>query len=175
MGIEAREIKIVPIESIKKNPKNRNKHPEDQIQRLADIIAENGFRTPLVVSNQSGLLVAGHGRLLAAIKAGLKEVPVIFQDFDSPEQEYQHGIADNAIQTWAEIDLAGINADLGDLGPDFNIDLLGLKDFILEPADKPPQIEDFEEASEKKMKFYTCPHCEKEFEEKQAMVRTIDG
>jgi hypothetical protein len=137
MGIEAREIKIVPISEIKPSPRNRNTHPLAQIERLAKIIEKNGFRTPLIVSNQSGHLVAGHGRLEAARMAGMVELPVIFQDFESEEQEFQHGVACNALQLWSELDLSGINADIAELGP-FDLDLLGLRNFTVDVADKEP-------------------------------------
>lgn len=134
--IRSKEIRLVPIGEIQPNPKNRNKHSEEQIKRLCEIIEYQGFRKPLVVSNQSGLLVAGHGRLMAAQRLGFTELPVIFQDFDSPEQEYADMVADNAISSWAELDLSGINADLPDLGPDFDIDLLGIKNFKIDVAEK---------------------------------------
>lgn len=136
MEIKAKEIKIVPTSSLIKNPKNRNHHPQDQIERLAETYKYQGMRTPIVVSNQSGFIVAGNGRYLAAIRAGLKELPVSFQDFDSPEQEYAFGIADNGLGAWAELDLSAINTDLADLGPDFNLDMLGIKNFTLDMADK---------------------------------------
>lgn len=128
--------KMVPIRELKPHPKNRNKHPEEQLRRLADILDYQGWRYPIKVSKLSGLITSGHGRLEAAQLLGLKEVPVNYQEYESEEQEYADLTADNAIALWAEIDLAGINSDLGDLGPDFNIDMLGLKDFVLEPADK---------------------------------------
>lgn len=131
-----KEVKWVPVNEIKPNKKNRNSHPEDQIKRLASIIAYQGFRTPLIVSNRTGLLVAGHGRLIAAKQLSLKTVPVSFQDFESEEQEYAASVSDNAIASWSELDLSGINSDIPELGPDFNIDMLGIKDFVLEPADK---------------------------------------
>lgn len=133
---------MVPVDKIKPNDKNRNTHSEEQIEHLAKQYAYQGFRNPLIVSNRSGLLVAGHGRLLAAKKAGLTELPVIYQDFDDDTQEYAFGVADNATADWAELDLSGINMDLGDLGPDFNIDLLGIKDFVLEPAEMIPQCDE---------------------------------
>lgn len=128
--------KMVKLKELKPHPKNRNKHPDEQITRLAEILEYQGWRYPIKVSKLSGFITAGHGRLEAATKLGLKEVPVNFQEYESEEQEYADLTADNAIALWAEIDLAAINVDLADLGPDFNIDLLGLKDFILEPADK---------------------------------------
>lgn len=100
------------------------------------LIEYQGFRQPIIVSNRSGLVVAGHGRLEAAKKLGLAEVPVAFQDFEDDEQEYAFGISDNAIASWAELDLSGINMDLPDFGPDLNLDNLGIKDFVLEPFDK---------------------------------------
>jgi hypothetical protein len=134
--IKANSIEILDISKCVPNKKNRNKHSDEQITRLADIIKYQGFRSPLIISNRSGLVVAGHGRLLAAKFLGLKEVPVIYQDFDSEEQEYAAQVSDNAIASWAELDLSGINADIGELGPDFDLEMLGIKDFELEPADK---------------------------------------
>lgn len=63
-------------------------------------------------------------------------MPCILQDFDDEDQEYAYGVSTNSIASWAELDLSGINADLPELGPDFDIDLLGIKDFVLDPADK---------------------------------------
>lgn len=133
--IRSRKIEMVAIEDVRPNNRNRNKHPEAQIERLIKIIKHQGFRQPLIVSNQSGLLVAGHGRLIAAKRLGMTEVPVVFQDFESEEQEYQAQVSDNAIASWAELDLAGINADIPELGP-FDIDLLGIENFAVEIADK---------------------------------------
>lgn len=133
--VHAVAIRMVPLADIKLNPNNRNKHPADQVARLAELYRYHGMRQALTVSNQSGLLVAGEGRWLAAQAAGLDEVPVSFQDFDSPEQEYAYGVADNGISEWAELDLSAINMDLQELGPDFDLNMLGLQGFVLEPAD----------------------------------------
>lgn len=129
-------IEWVDTNSVIPNAKNRNKHSKEQIERLAKIIKANGWRHPIIVSNLSGQVVVGHGRLEAAKLLGEQKVPVHFQDFANKEEEFQFGIADNAIASWAELDFAGINADLPDMGPDFDLDLLGIKDFELEPADK---------------------------------------
>ncbi len=127
---------LLPVAECSPHPKNRNKHPKDQIKRLAEILKYQGWRYPIKISNRSHFVTSGHGRIEAARFNGWDTVPVNFQDYDSEEQEYADVQADNAIASWAELDLSGINADIGDLGPDFNIDLLGLKDFVLEPADK---------------------------------------
>lgn len=128
--------KMVAVEDLKPHPKNRNKHPADQITRLAEILSYQGWRYPVKISKRSGYVTSGHGRIEAAKENEWDEVPVNYQDYESDEQEYADVQADNAIASWAELDLKSVNVDLGELGPDFNIDLLGIKDFVLEPADR---------------------------------------
>lgn len=129
------DIKLTKITKLNPNPKNRNKHSKEQVERLAKLIDHYGWRLPIIVSNQSGLIVSGHGRLLAAKKLKLKEVPVSYQNFRKEDEERAFGISDNAIASWAELDMEGINLDLAELGP-MDIDLLGIKNFEIEPADK---------------------------------------
>lgn len=136
MQIKSKEIQIVDIDSLIPNPKNNNKHPPEQIERLSKLIEYQGFRNPLVVSNRSGFVLCGHGRIEAAKKAGLKQVPVMFQDFENEAQEYAYLTSDNAIASWAELDLSAVNTEMLDLGPDFDIDLLGIKEFVIEPIEK---------------------------------------
>lgn len=134
--IHCKYDELINPKELKNHPKNRNKHGQDQIERLAELYKYHGIRHPIIVSNLSKCIVAGHGRKLAAIRAGIKEMPVVYQDFDSSESEYAFIQADNAIALWAELDLAGINEDIGDLGPDFDINMLGIQDFTLDVAEK---------------------------------------
>ncbi len=129
--IRAKEIKLIPLSEIKLNPKNRNIHSESQIEHIARIIKKTGFRRPGTISNQSGLLVCGEGRYHAAKKIGLKEMPVMFQDYESEALEFADAIADNALDKQAELDNASILQDTLDFGPDFDFDLLGIPDFKL--------------------------------------------
>ena len=138
--------------SLKNHPKNRNKHPQDQIDRLAELYQYHGIRHPIIVSNLTGFIVAGHGRKLAAIRAGIAEYPVTYQDFDNEDAEYAFIQSDNAIASWSELDLSAINLDIGDLGPDFNIDMLGIKSFEIEVADKEIKIPSA-------TKEVICPNC----------------
>ncbi|MBO5781307.1 MAG: site-specific DNA-methyltransferase, partial [Opitutales bacterium] len=94
------------IESLVLNPRNNNVHPESQIDRLAKIIKYTGFRSPVVVSTRSGFVVKGHGRIAAARKLGLSQVPVDLQDYDDEAQEWADMIADNKIASYAEFDEA---------------------------------------------------------------------
>lgn len=136
MNVQAKDISLVEIHRLVPNKKNNNKHPPDQIERLAKLIEFQGFRNPVVVSNRTGFIVAGHGRLEAAKKLGWDKVPVMYQDFESEAQEYAYLTSDNAIASWAELDLSAVNQEMLDLGPDFDIDMLGIKDFVIEPIEK---------------------------------------
>lgn len=137
MKIRSSSITLVDVNSLVPHPKNCHDHPKEQIERLAKIIEYQGFRNPLTVQAGTNLIVTGHGRLMAAKKLGMKEVPVIYQEFESDEQLYAHLVADNAIgkDTWATLDLSAINLELENLGPDLDVDMLGLKDFVIEPLD----------------------------------------
>lgn len=135
MEIKCSYTKLVPIEEIKPYSRNSNVHPKDQIERLAKLIDNHGMRHPVIVSTLSGEVVAGNGRLDALKLLGVKEVPVDYQDFENADLEYAFSVSDNAIAEWAELDLSMINAELENIGP-LDIELLGLKDFEIEVADK---------------------------------------
>lgn len=118
--------KIVPTGDVKPNPKNPNQHPESQIEMLAKIITTQGWRAPVTVSTRSGLVVRGHGRLMAAKFAGLEFVPVDFQHYESNDAELADLLADNKIAELSEIDnklLADVFADIDTSSLD--VDLTG--------------------------------------------------
>ncbi len=96
--------RLVPIGELKPHPQNPNRHSETQISMLADLIRSVGWRFPIVVSNRSGFIIAGHGRLLAAQRLGLELVPVDFQDFATEAEEMIQLLADNKIPELARRD-----------------------------------------------------------------------
>jgi len=134
--IDCAHDELVEIHKLIPNPKNPNKHTKEQIERLAQIIDYQGMRSPIVVSKRSGFITKGHGRLEALKKLGWDKAPVDFQDYENDAMEYADIVADNAIAEWAAQDLGEINLEMLDLGPDFDVDLLGLKDFSIEPVEK---------------------------------------
>ncbi len=93
-----RTIEVTP------NPRNPNKHPEEQIALLARIIKAQGWRAPITVSTLSHMIVRGHGRLAAAKRLGAKEVPVDFQDYKNEQEEWADLIADNRLAELANMD-----------------------------------------------------------------------
>lgn len=110
------------------NPRNPNQHPKRQIELLAKIIEFQGWRAPVTVSNRSGFVVRGHGRLLAGLLLGC-QVPVDRQDYASDAEEWADLIADNRIAELAEIDDEELAKLLHDLdGLDLDMDLTGYTD-----------------------------------------------
>ena len=132
MKVQCAHEELQPIEELKAHPKNPNQHPERQVELLAKIIAATGWRSPIVVSKRSGFITKGHGRLLAAFKAGFTEVPVDLQDYDSEEEELADMVADNDIADLAEMDLDMRSSILEEL----------------EAMDYPMELVDFSEAEE---------------------------
>jgi len=157
MKVHCKFDELIDPKKLKHHPKNRNNHPDDQIDRLAKILNYQGWRYAIKVSKKSGFITSGHGRVITAIKNKWKQVPVVYQDYDDEDQEYADVQADNSIASWAELNWSEINNDLADLGPDFDIDLLGLKDFALDLAEK-----EFDPSHTKEDKPHkVCPHCGK--------------
>lgn len=138
MDIKSKEIKMVSIHSIVENPKNANRHSIEQIKRLEKLIEYQGFRVPLIISNRTGFLIAGHGRLEAAKNLDIEKVPVVFQDFENEAQEYAFLVSDNEIARWAELDRHSVYTEMENMElEEFDIELLGIEDFSLEVEEIP--------------------------------------
>lgn len=106
-------------------PHNARTHSEAQIERIANSIARFGFTNPILVTADN-MIIAGHGRWLAAIKVGLASVPTIVIDGWSPSELRAYIIADNQLALdagWDETILRVELLDLRDAG--FDLDLIG--------------------------------------------------
>ncbi len=129
--VRATEIKFIDIASVVYNPRNANIHTKKQIDELARLIGYQGFRNPVVISNRSGFLLAGHGRIEAIKQLGWTKVPAIFQDFDNEAQEYSYLVSDNEIARWAMLDYDSIHTILQEL-PEVDTSYLGIENFKLD-------------------------------------------
>lgn len=115
------------------NPKNPNTHPDRQIQMLAQIIKSQGWRKPITISNRSGFVVSGHGRLQAAFQLGIDKVPVDYQNYESEAAEHADLVADNRIAELSETDDALMAEILKELEcMDIDMSLTGYDDEALE-------------------------------------------
>ena len=131
---------IVEINKLKENPQNPNTHPSVQIDLLAQIIKKTGWRAPITVSNLSGFIVKGHGRLQAAKAAGFKHCPVEYQNFQDEEEEMAALLADNKLAELAEIDVE----KLTEIFKDYEFEDLSLTGYSQEEFDE--LVDVFEEA-----------------------------
>lgn len=143
---------------------NNVTHSEKQVERLASSIKEFGFNVPLLV-NSENVLIAGHGRLLAAKKLGLAAVPVIRLEHLSPAQEKAWRILDNKLARESEWDLGNLELELEFLKEsDFDVDGWGLGDFIKTPDFSPASEEDQGKLDELEPKLVQCPSCQCTFD-----------
>ena len=114
--------------TLKPNPVNPNRHSAHQIQLLASIIQDQGWRNPVTVSKRSGLIVRGHGRLEAALLIGCETIPVDEQDYASDAEELSDLLADNRLSELSELDegdLRRVLRTIQESDPDFDIELSG--------------------------------------------------
>ena len=117
--------KAVDVVDLVEHPRKPNKHGDKQIALLAKIIRNQGWRNPIVVSADSGFIVAGHGRLMAAKVLNVEQVPVDYQPFDNEAEEYAHLIADNRIAELAEADKSELAKLVRELEDKIDLDLTG--------------------------------------------------
>lgn len=98
------KMKIVqrPLESLTPYKKNPRKN-DAAVPATMESIRRYGFRQPIVV-DKDGVIVAGHTRYRAALKLGLKTVPVVVADDLTPEQIRAYRLADNKVGELAEWD-----------------------------------------------------------------------
>src|SRR5713226_6619518 len=126
-----KHMELWPVDKLIPFAHNPRTHSDAQVAQIAASIAEFGFNNPILVDTQAGI-IAGHGRLRAARKLGLQEVPVIVLDHLTDAQKRAYLIADNQLALnagWDEeilgVELAALQAE------DFNIGLIGFEDVDL--------------------------------------------
>jgi DNA modification methylase len=128
----ARRIEIWPVDRLIPYARNARTHSEAQIAQIAGSIREFGFNAPILVDSNDGI-IAGHGRLLAARKLGMAEVPVVVLDHLSDTQRRAYIIADNRLALSADWDEEMLRVELASLQEDdFDLDVIGFSDEELE-------------------------------------------
>jgi DNA modification methylase len=124
----ANRIEIWPVDRLVPYARNARTHSPEQVAQIAASIIEFGFNAPILVDSNAGI-VAGHGRMLAARKLGLKEVPVVVLDHLSDTQRRAYILADNKLAENAGWDEKMLTAELADLERDgLDLKLVGFSD-----------------------------------------------
>jgi ParB-like chromosome segregation protein Spo0J len=95
------QIRYVSPGILRPHPRNARNHSERQIAKIAASIRSFGFNIPVNVDDD-GQLLAGHGRVLAALKLGLKEVPSVALWHLSETQRRVFTLADNRLGVLSE-------------------------------------------------------------------------
>jgi len=119
----ADKVESWPIERCSPAARNPRTHSAVQVAQIAASIREWGWTIPLLV-DEKGVLIAGHGRLLAAKKLGLKKVPVMVAAGWTEKQKRAYLLADNklALNAGWDSELLKVElADLRELGADISI------------------------------------------------------
>jgi len=125
------EIKTVKIDELKVFEGNPKKHPEEQINKIVRSFSEYGWTNP-ILATKDNMIVAGHARVEAAKKAGIREVPVIYLPFEG-KKALAYAIADNKLaeREWDFGKMADLLTELDD--GQFNLELTG---FDIEEVEK---------------------------------------
>lgn len=117
--------KTVKTASLIPYARNSRTHSEQQISKIAASIKEFGFLNPVIIDGSSGI-VAGHGRVMAAQKLGMDELPVIEASHLSDAQRRAYVIADNRLALDAGWDDEMLRVEFDELGAlGFDLELTG--------------------------------------------------
>lgn len=108
------EIERIKVAALREYERNARTHPRKQIEQVARSIEEFGFTNPILIDG-SGMIIAGHGRLLAAKHLGMNEVPCIRLGHLNEQQVRALVLADNKIAEGAGWDQQLLKAELADL------------------------------------------------------------
>ena len=120
------KIELKSIDSLIPYAKNARIHNDSQIAQIAGSIKEFGFNNPVLIDKDNGI-IAGHGRVLAARKLGLTEVPTIQLDHLSETQRKAFILADNRIALNSHWDEEILSLELSDLKNALDLTDLGFE------------------------------------------------
>jgi hypothetical protein len=118
-------LEFVPVENLIPYARNSRTHSDAQVAQIAASIKEFGFTNPVLIDEADGI-IAGHGRLLAARKLGMAEVPCLRLGYLSEIQKRAYVIADNKLALNSGWDDEMLKLELQELKDiNFNIDVIG--------------------------------------------------
>ena len=157
----ADQVERWPVDKLVPYARNSRTHSDTQVAQIAASIKEWGWTTPVLVS-EDGTLIAGHGRVMAARKLGLPEVPVMVARGWTEAQRRAYVLADNQLALNAGWDMDLLSIEMQDLNADgFDLSLIGFDDKMLENLLAPLEEENVggEGASSEKLsdKFMIAP------------------
>jgi len=124
---EIKRIENIAVDKLIPYVNNAKKHTEEQVTKIASSIREFGFLSPVLIDKEFNI-IAGHGRVMAAKKLGLKSAPCVFVEGLTDAQRKAYILADNRLGELAEWDMDMVTSELEMLlDNDFDIDLTGFE------------------------------------------------
>lgn len=139
------KIEYLSVSDLKPYKKNARRHADEDVLTIMESIKEFGFSDPIGIWGDDNTIVEGHGRLIAAKRLGLKEVPCIRLDHLTDEQRRAYALAHNKTAEMSEWDFDLLPQELDDI---LNIDMSAFGfdlDFKAETEPEEEQNEDLEE------------------------------
>jgi len=125
------QVELRSLDTLVPYARNSRTHSDEQVMQIAASIKEFGWTNPVLVDGDNGI-IAGHGRILAAIKLCIKKVPVIELAHLTETQRKAYILADNKLALNAGWDLDMLSIELMDLDNDgFDLNLLGFGEMEL--------------------------------------------
>lgn len=122
------QIEYVEVEKLIPYARNSRTHSDEQVAQICGSIKEFGFTNPVLIDGE-GVIIAGHGRTIAAQRLNMKEVPCLRLDYLTEAQKKAYVIADNKLALNAGWDDEMLALELGDLKElDFDLSLTGFDD-----------------------------------------------
>jgi ParB-like nuclease domain len=117
-----------PLAKLVPNARNARTHSDEQVTQLAASIEEWGWTIPVLV-DEAGCIIAGHGRVLAAHRLGIEDVPVMVAAGWSEDKKRAYMLADNKLTLNSEWDLDRLAIEIAELrASDFTISLIGFNE-----------------------------------------------
>jgi len=161
----SQQIEQIPLKKLIPYARNSRTHSDIQVSQIAASIREFGFTNPVLITENYDIL-AGHGRVLAAKKLGLDDVPCIKVDYLNEFQRRAYIIADNqlALNSGWDFDMLSVEIDeLNDVK--FDVSLLAFtNEQLAEMIGSPEEpVDNGLKADEKDRETCICPKCNFEF------------
>lgn len=159
------QIEYLNVDELTPYENNARKHDDDDVSKIENSIEEFDFNDPIGVWGENNIIVEGHGRLLAAKKAGLTEVPCIRLDHLTEEQRKAYTLAHNKTAENSIWDFDVLADELADI-TDITMSDFGFESITDGGFDESALNDLFADApeKEKKPKMIKCPHCGETFE-----------
>ena len=162
--------KLAKVDDLIPYALNSRTHSDEQVAQLAASIKEFGFTNPVLIDEENNL-IAGHGRLLAARKLKMDQVPAVVVTGLDDRKRRALIIADNKLALNAGWDEEALRVELEDLSADFG-ELMGFSNEELGELLKGEEVPDFAPGTEDDQgkldelapKMVTCPHCQIEWD-----------